>query len=122
MILRILHISDLCFESKKINPVNSFEEGVVFRGIIDVVRTMTLKGRGFDLIIISGDVAAGGKKEGYDEAGAFCSALGHVTDLPNSRFFVVPGEQDMERAEITEELKPNYMFDTQEKINGKFYS
>ncbi|MEM7396610.1 MAG: metallophosphoesterase, partial [Verrucomicrobiota bacterium] len=51
-----------------------------------------------DFVCVTGDLAFSGRKEEYDEAGAFLSRLGENLELdPRSRFFLVPGNHDVDR-------------------------
>lgn len=54
-----------------------------------------------DLICLTGDVADWGKPAEYEEAQAFVAALLARAQLPKERFFVVPGNHDIDRSVST---------------------
>ena len=63
-----------------------------------------------DLILITGDIAHGGKLEEYDAARKFLDQLRETTGVPAERIFMVPGNHDVNR----DLCEPSYMRDATE--------
>lgn len=115
--LRILHISDLHFKATKANPVASFNADIVTTKMTERIKEMKDSGTTFDLAIITGDLAFSGKKDEYKVAEAFCQRLREVTNLPNSKLFIVPGNHDVDRSCIEKwHLKSIYAFESEDEI------
>ena len=54
-----------------------------------------------DFVCLTGDIAHSGKKQEYGRAGAFLKELAEALDLdPADRFFIVPGNHDVDRNEV----------------------
>jgi SAM-dependent methyltransferase/3',5'-cyclic AMP phosphodiesterase CpdA len=92
-----LHISDLHFRKG-----TKWQSERVLNALIDDLRE--LKDRNDlvpDIVLITGDIAFSGKKEEYESAKAFVDDLHRVYDLGPDRFYVVPGNHDLDRRRIT---------------------
>ncbi len=101
MCLRYLHISDLHLtglpQKKKGSAVERFNQDMVTGSMLNAIENL---GKPFDLIFITGDLAKSGKSEQYEVVKVFCKGLLKATGLPPERLFVVPGNHDVDRAEI----------------------
>jgi DNA repair exonuclease SbcCD nuclease subunit len=119
MILRILHLSDLHFRALEKDPVKSFNADVVTTSMLQAIENLVNEGALIDLVIITGDIAFSGKKAEYDVADEFFDRLRKITGLPNARFFIVPGNHDVDRDMVTKwYIKTWYAFNTQDDITA----
>jgi 3',5'-cyclic AMP phosphodiesterase CpdA len=88
-----LHLSDLHFRRAE-----RYNERIVLRALLhDVGARVEQDGLGPDFIIVSGDIAFGGKPAEYALAEAFFDELLAVTGLGKDRLFPVPGNHDVDR-------------------------
>jgi hypothetical protein len=94
--LRILHLSDLHIGREK--PIGAWRErpfmGEAWR---ENLRHICAQGA-IDLVCLTGDVAHSGKAEEYDQAKHFVFELMSTLQLGMDRFFVVPGNHDIDRS------------------------
>ncbi len=105
MKLNYLHLSDLHFiGSKEKNPVESFNQDIVTSAMLVCINKLINEGKVFDFIIITGDLAYGGKEEDYKVAEYFCTKLLEAAGLPKNRLYIVPGNHDVNRDEFKEKI------------------
>ncbi len=119
--VRILHLSDLHFRFGEMVgkdwAVDAFNRDLVTSSMLEHIEG--LKGAGPDLIIITGDLAYGGKREDYEIAGVFCDKLLKATGLGRDRLFIVPGNHDVNRAEVPSiHTKTIYAFEKQDEVSA----
>ncbi|MDM8550084.1 TIR domain-containing protein [Desulfobacterales bacterium HSG2] len=111
--LRYLHLSDFHLKRKNDDPVSAFNQDMVTRSMLDMVGSLKKP----DFVIITGDLAHGGKPEEYDVAEVFCNRLLEAAELDRQRLFLVPGNHDVSRKDVrSKHIKSIYPFDTQEDI------
>jgi len=92
-----LHLSDLHFRGSR-----SYDENIVLKALLrDVADRIEKEGLQPDFIAITGDVAFSGKPDEYKLAGTFFDELLKTTKLPSERLFVVPGNHDVDRSQVT---------------------
>jgi len=101
--ITILHLSDIHFKRNKDEDNKAFRKTVQQR-LMDAVTAHLnehkKEHKPLDFVVITGDIAFSGKKEEYDEAFTFLSALKDV--LPKeTEFLAVPGNHDVEREKIS---------------------
>ncbi|MCP4155680.1 MAG: hypothetical protein GY757_48595, partial [bacterium] len=85
-----LHISDLQLEENKIENIRW---GSLKKDIIKITAERDLKP---DVIFITGDIAASGSKKQYAVAAQYFKQLMEITGLDGSRFYVIPGNHDVQ--------------------------
>lgn len=96
-----VHVSDIHFGQEK--GGQSAVDGDVKNNIIEDCRKIFL-GFAPDRIggvIATGDIAFGGKKDQYDQAGLFLDALTEAIGTNRTSVFIVPGNHDIDRAKIS---------------------
>ncbi len=100
--LRILHLSDLHIGSEK--PIGAWRErpfmGEAWRQYLRDIQAESA----IDLVCLTGDVAHAGRAEEYDQARHFVFELMDTLQLGMDRFFVVPGNHDIDRSVNPEAL------------------
>ncbi len=118
MTLGYLHISDLHLShGPNQRPVDAFNQDVVTNAMIKTIEDLVTQGAVIDFIIITGDLARYGKTEEYEVAEIFCEKLLKATGLPADRLFIVPGNHDVDRADVKPiHIKKYYPFDTQDEV------
>jgi len=87
-----LHISDLHLSDR-----SRYDQEVILRALVASVKQFREEGRGPDLIVVTGDIALGGKAEEYLQATLFFDELLAAAGLDKRRLFVVPGNHDVDR-------------------------
>jgi 3',5'-cyclic AMP phosphodiesterase CpdA len=90
-----LHLSDLHFRT---GQQHAWDEDIVLRALLNDVREAGLRP---DFIVVSGDIAFGGRADEYTLAGEFLNKLLEITQVPKLRLFIVPGNHDVNRSAIT---------------------
>ncbi len=123
MKLRILHISDLHFtHGERVGddwPVEEFNRDMVTSSMVEFLKTLFEKENKPDLIIITGDMAYGGKEDEYRVAEVFCERLLNACSIGKERLYIVPGNHDVDRKEVTEARRRTlYCIKSQETISG----
>lgn len=95
-----LHLSDLHFRA---TGQHRWDEDIVLQALLaDVQECRKAYELVPDLILISGDIAYSGAPAEYDLARAFFESLLAVTGLLKERMFVVPGNHDVNRGDISQ--------------------
>lgn len=89
-----LHISDFHFKGG-----DAYDRDVVLGSLVKSLPDLFSRFGSPDAIIVSGDIANSGKKTEYDAATAVFDEILAVAGLSKERFFVVPGNHDVDRAE-----------------------
>ena len=94
--LRLLHLSDLHEAGARSRAVWRRRRvlGEAFRQNLD---ELTADGTPVDLVCFTGDVAAAGLPAEYGWATDFVASVLEHLSLPATRFFVVPGNHDIQR-------------------------
>ncbi|MDM8550086.1 metallophosphoesterase [Desulfobacterales bacterium HSG2] len=111
--LRYLHLSDFHLKKEADSPVAAFNQDIVTRSMLDMIGSLKKP----DFVIITGDLAHGGKPEEYEVAEIFCDRLLETAKLDRQRLFLVPGNHDVSRKDVRpKHVKSFYSFDTQEDI------
>lgn len=94
---RWLHISDIHFKEDE-----SWDRRATLRALITKVRELKDTGLAPDLVFVTGDIAYSGKAKEYEHAMRFFHELNQVLELdPKDRWFLVPGNHDVDRSRIT---------------------
>lgn len=96
--LRILHISDLHARGDR-EKDDAWRRNRVLNGTAwqDNLRELVDPERPFDLVCFTGDIADWGKQEEYAATTPFIRGLCDTLKVPLDRFFVVPGNHDINR-------------------------
>lgn len=121
MKLRYLHLSDLHIGYAEMRgdtwATEAFNQDIVIQSMLEALRTLIRENNYFDFIILTGDIARKGKREEYLVAEIFVKSLLKVTCLPQERLYLIPGNHDVNRAEIKKFHLSLYNFNDQEQIN-----
>lgn len=115
MKLRFLHLSDLHFKAGAADPATVFAQDVVSTSLVKAVAAIAKEGP-LDFVAVTGDVAFSGKASEYRVAEVFFERLSDATGLPKERFYVVPGNHDVDRAHVSSAHRRICGFSTQEEI------
>lgn len=91
--VRWLHVSDFHFSDRH----SAQGAGIVLESLINTLNDMRKRGRGVDLIFVTGDIAQSGSDAEYRLAEEFLGRLCQTLGLPRSAVFMVPGNHDVFR-------------------------
>jgi predicted MPP superfamily phosphohydrolase len=95
--VRWLHLSDFHFVGDQ-----KWERRQALAALLRWAKEQKEKGEGPDLVFLTGDIANHGKAAEYQQALEFFRKLGEALELdPRERFYVIPGNHDVDRAAIT---------------------
>ena len=100
---QLLHLSDI-----HINKETNFDRSVVLDPLIDRIKKDMANGLSPEIIVVTGDIAHGGKEEEYKEAKLFFDELLLATGLSNDKLFMVPGNHDVNRKKYRPSDRPTY--------------
>ncbi len=118
-VLRYLHLSDFHFSAGDMTGTDwtaeRLKQDTVNSSLLAFL-AQELEGKPLDFIIISGDIAYGGKREEYAVAAKFFQRLAEMTQVPAKRFYPVAGNHDVNRASVTRMHRKLYRFDDQDDI------
>jgi hypothetical protein len=96
MTIRWLHLSDTHFREDEL-----WDRRATLRALITKVSELKSKGLAPDMVFVTGDIAWSGKPKEYEQATRFFHELNKVIDLdPKDRWFLVPGNHDVDRSRI----------------------
>jgi predicted MPP superfamily phosphohydrolase/energy-coupling factor transporter ATP-binding protein EcfA2 len=99
--LRWLHLSDFHFRSDQ-----QWEQRPILEALLRELGDLDHDERP-DLVFLTGDIAHRGKRAEYEQAERFFAQLAETLELdPRERFFVVPGNHDVDRSAIGPGDKP----------------
>ena len=112
-VLRYLHLSDFHFRHD--NGVSNHNEKIVNDSLLQAIEEQ-LKEKLIDFIVITGDIAFSGQREEYERALIFCNKLLQITQVPRDRIYIVPGNHDLDRQQITKRQLRFYEFDEQDEV------
>jgi formylglycine-generating enzyme required for sulfatase activity/predicted phosphodiesterase len=95
------HLSDFHFRADK-----DYGRDEVLGALLEDLRVFSGKAKAergaehvpLDFVVVTGDIAFSGKAEEFEAAGAFFREVSTATDVPLERFFLVPGNHDVDRA------------------------
>ena len=120
MIVRFLHLSDFHLKGEG-DPVNEFKQDMVTRSLAEKVESLAAQGETFDFVVVTGDLAYGGKEADYAVAKVMCERILKAARLENKpeRLFLVPGNHDVDRDAINEFYLVHYQCETQDEFHGK---
>ncbi len=108
-----LHLSDFHFNIRAKN-----DSEIVLERLLDDIRDcISCYSLNLNFIIISGDIAFSGKTEEYDLAAKFFDKLLTITGLTPDYLFMVPGNHDVDRNEITELSSKITNFESRKEVN-----
>ena len=100
-----IHLSDLHIQCHEDN----FESEFIYRKLLDDLKQFKPH---VDLVFITGDIAYSGEEKEYKIAADFFHNISESLNIPNNRFFFVPGNHDILRndtmhyvAKITENIQ-----------------
>ena len=93
-----LHISDLHFKSLDIYNSSIIHEAF-FNDLVVFIREKSLL---VDLVFITGDIAFSGNNDEYILANTFLDRLISTLNINKDRVFIVPGNHDINRKQITQ--------------------
>ncbi|HXH37052.1 MAG TPA: metallophosphoesterase, partial [Thermoanaerobaculia bacterium] len=96
MTFRWLHLSDLHFREDE-----RWDRRATLQALIAKAGELKAKGLAPDLVFVTGDIAWSGKPKEYEQATRFFHELNKVLALdPKDRWFLVPGNHDVDRSRI----------------------
>lgn len=88
-----LHVSDFHFRSSG----DSFSQDVACRALMEDAAVRAEEHGPFCFVLVSGDIAFSGQPAEYERAAEFMSALAEHLSIEPRRFFLVPGNHDVDR-------------------------
>lgn len=91
--VRFLHISDLHLRPDR---VKRYDQDRVLRGLLEYLQH-DRQAFPIDLVFVTGDLAHGGRPEEYELVVELFERLAAATRVPLDRFYVVPGNHDVDR-------------------------
>jgi len=91
--VRWLHVSDFHFSDKH----HAQGAGIVLESLLNTLTDMRQRGRGVDMVFVTGDIAQSGAEAEYRLAEEYLGRLCQVLDLPRSAVYMVPGNHDVYR-------------------------
>lgn len=96
-----VHLSDIHFGQERDERVHihSDVKEQLIKDAADVVRA--LNGGVAHGVLVTGDIAQGGKHEQYEEAGQWLDTLAKSIDCPIFRIQMVPGNHDLDRDKLS---------------------
>ncbi|MCP4658328.1 MAG: NACHT domain-containing protein, partial [bacterium] len=110
--VRWLHLSDFHFQGLK-----KWDQQATLKALLRHAGDLRERDLAPDLVLVTGDVAASGQRKEYEQAERFFTALAETLDLdPADRFFIVPGNHDVDRGAIGPEEHVLRGIETQEEI------
>jgi predicted MPP superfamily phosphohydrolase len=116
MNLKILHLSDLHCKA------GNTPQDMVLSSLAKKVKELCAKEGRPNLLLITGDIAHGGKPEQYQAAQAFIDeVMGHC-GLGKDRIFLIPGNHDVDRDKIAVPMKKLYKFEKEAEVHDLFAS
>jgi 3',5'-cyclic AMP phosphodiesterase CpdA len=86
-----LHISDI-----HMRPRDTWPQQVVMSAMCEDIRAKR-PDRPVDFVLVTGDLAFGGKAEEYDLVGCFLDDLSTASGVPRDHIFCIPGNHDIDR-------------------------
>jgi predicted MPP superfamily phosphohydrolase len=96
MTIRWLHLSDTHFREDEL-----WDRRATLKALITKVRELKANGLAPDMVFVTGDIAWSGKPKEYEQATRFFHELNKVLELdPKDRWFLVPGNHDVDRSRI----------------------
>lgn len=96
-LIRILHLSDLAFDSK-----TAWEQDPLRAGLVARVARLRAEGLAPDVVAITGDITCNGVKQEFDAAATWLEQqLLPAAGLPVDRLLLVPGERDIDWGAIS---------------------
>jgi calcineurin-like phosphoesterase family protein len=96
--LTLLHLSDIHFSKK--DDASQFDLNRQIRDALLTDVTSNFCGHPYDGLIVSGDIAASGKKEEYDAAKKWLSEVYSRTGLSMKVTYTIPGNHDVDRSHV----------------------
>jgi len=108
-----LHLADLHFREG-----TDFDSNIVLKGLLEDVGSMSIESGLFpDFIAITGDIAYSGISAEYELAKKFFDKLLEVTHLTKDKLFIVPGNHDVDRDNISTLADANFRLTNSEIVN-----
>ena len=104
MALNILHLSDIHFKCQLDGTIHDLDHDVRNELEIDLVQVLKDSGP-IDAIVVTGDVAFGGKSEDYEVARKWLASLCEKTGCQTEQVWVVPGNHDIDWDRVTEVVR-----------------
>ena len=111
---QLLHIGDLFAKN---NLGETFDRSFVVDSLIEQVQKDRRQGIDPNVIVISGAIAYGGKKEEYESARVFLDALLMGLNMEKERLFLVPGARDIDQTKYRPKDIPSY--ETMRELNAE---
>jgi predicted phosphodiesterase len=94
-----LHLSDFHFQA---GVVSQWDSDIVINALLDDLKGLKARySLSPDVIFVSGDITYSGKTEEYEISRTFFDDLLYVTNLTKKRLFIVPGNHDVFRNDIS---------------------
>jgi len=97
-VLRLLHLSDIHFETPRC-LVERTDRDARIRDLIlaDALEKVEKHKKPFDVIVVTGDIAAKADPEEFEVAGEWLKKVAHTLGTEKENIFVVPGNHDVMR-------------------------
>ncbi len=114
--INILHLSDIHFKRREDEKKKTFREDVLDK-LKDALGNHLKDNGPPDFVAVTGDIAYSGKEAEYEEAGEFFSQLKSILS-PQVVFLVVPGNHDVDRAEVDEFFSIQKNIIREERVDG----
>ena len=119
MKIRLLHISDLHMVSKiEAEAAAKSKQNLVNDSMLAFIGK---EGIAADLIVATGDLAFSGEPAQYDECARFFDELLETTGTDRRHLFLVPGNHDVHRKQVSKgQIKTIYRFETEDDLGEIF--
>ena len=121
MIVRFLHLSDFHLKGAG-NPVEEFNQDHVTRSLAEKVESLVAEGEAFDFVVVTGDLAFGGKEQDYAVVKVMCERVLKAAGLAADRLFLVPGNHDVDREKIDSLYLKLYFCETHDEILERVFN
>jgi 3',5'-cyclic AMP phosphodiesterase CpdA len=104
-VLRYLHLSDLHFRTS--DPGRRHDQNSVTDSLLEAIKDFP-DTEPLDFIALTGDIAYSGQREEYELAAEFCDKLLKITRVPRNRLYLVAGNHDQDRKQVSKTLSRLY--------------
>lgn len=98
--LVLLHLSDIHLRKDVIESTQDLDDDIRTKLFHDVAQSDIPANIPFDAILVTGDIAFGGKEAEYESARQWLKKLCEKINCPESHVWVVPGNHDVDREVI----------------------
>ena len=96
----LLHLSDLHLREEEVKSTQDLDEDIRAKVLEDLATAALPIGNSVDGVLITGDIAFGGRETEYDAAYAWLQTLCRSIGCDEARVWLVPGNHDVHRPTI----------------------